>query len=166
MSARKDDKGKPALELIPGDALEEVARALMFGAGRYGRDNWLKGMLWGRLFGAALRHVYKPLRGQWLDEESGLPHLAHACCCLLFLLTYDRRKLGTDDVTGRAEETVPSGQNKTTSVGSLEPAMSHPPACDCIFCQTLTPYYRVRAAQQCRDPGVLIPAKGGNDVPT
>jgi hypothetical protein len=35
--------------------------------------------------------------GERLDPESGLPHLYHAACCLMFLARYEQDNLGTDD---------------------------------------------------------------------
>lgn len=62
-----------------------------------GQWNWAKGFTWSRLIGAALRHLFAFARGEDRDPESGLSHLAHAGCCILFLITHERCKLGTDD---------------------------------------------------------------------
>jgi hypothetical protein len=63
-----------------------------------GRNNWRKGMRWSRLADAALRHLFKWASGSRVDEETGLSHLAHAMCCLMFLLNYEQTGLGDDDV--------------------------------------------------------------------
>lgn len=63
-----------------------------------GRSNWRKGMRWSRLADAALRHLLKWASGSRVDEETGLSHLAHAMCCLMFLLNYEQTGLGEDDV--------------------------------------------------------------------
>jgi hypothetical protein len=97
MSARKDDNGKVPLELLPTQALEQVARALAFGRDRYGPWNWAGGFAWSRLIGAALRHLFAWQRGEDKDPESGLSHLAHAGCCVLFLIQHEISKLGQDD---------------------------------------------------------------------
>jgi hypothetical protein len=94
---RKDDDGKLPWHLLPFDALEEVAKVLRFGAKKYAPRNWEKGMAWHRLARGALGHVISWFGGQDNDEESGLSHLAHAACCVLFLLAYTLRKVGTDD---------------------------------------------------------------------
>lgn len=80
-----------------------VAAVLGFGAEKYAADNWRKGMEWRRLYGAALRHLMAWERGEDLDPESGLPHLAHAGCCILFLLSYQLVGGGTDDRVKRVE---------------------------------------------------------------
>jgi hypothetical protein len=89
--------GKPGVQWLPFQALEEVARVLDFGAGKYGRDNWRKGANWMEFAGSALRHIGKWLRGENLDQESLLHHLAHAACNCLFLLEYWLTETGTDD---------------------------------------------------------------------
>lgn len=95
--AWKADDGKLPLELLPPDALEEIARVLQFGAAKYGERNWEKGLRWARVYGALLRHLFAWWRGQDRDDETGLSHLAHAGCCVLFLLAHERRALGEDD---------------------------------------------------------------------
>ena len=98
----KADQGKPPLEALPWDALEQVAKVLAFGQNKYpdhpdGCPNWYLGMAWSRLAASCFRHVTAWLRGEDCDDESGLPHLAHAITCLLFLLTYTIQGRGTDD---------------------------------------------------------------------
>lgn len=97
MSGVKFDNGKPPLGLIPRQALEAEARVMAFGAEKYGRDNWRGGMDWSRLTDAALRHITAFVDGEDLDPETGLPHLAHARCCMAFLLAYGALELGQDD---------------------------------------------------------------------
>lgn len=94
---RKDDAGKPPLDLLPFDALEGVGAVLAFGAKKYARHNWALGMEWGRLAAAALRHLGRWLCGEDRDAESGLPHLDHFACCALMLSALVRRGVGTDD---------------------------------------------------------------------
>ena len=93
----KYDHGKPRWDLLPFDSLDDVAKVLAHGAEKYGDNNWTKGMNWGRLLAACLRHLSAWARGQDIDEESGLSHLAHAACCALMLLALQKRRVGTDD---------------------------------------------------------------------
>jgi hypothetical protein len=97
MNAVKHDEGKVPLHLLPSEAIIEIAKVLGHGAVKYGDHNWRKGFRWSRLIGALLRHIFAFIGGQDKDEESGLPHLAHAGCCLLFLLTHQLQNLGEDD---------------------------------------------------------------------
>jgi hypothetical protein len=95
--AIKYDAEKPPITLIPRAALEEEARVLHFGAVKYGRDNWRGGMEWTRMLDAALRHIVAYTAGENSDPESGLNHLAHARCCLGFLIHYAEHGTGFDD---------------------------------------------------------------------
>ena len=92
MSGRKDDSGKAPWHLLPWCAVREVVAVLAFGAGKYGPNNWqqVEGAQ-DRYFSAAQRHLVAWREGERLDAESGLPHLAHAACCLLFLLWFEVR---------------------------------------------------------------------------
>lgn len=87
----KHDDGKVRYDLIAPEALHEYAKVLTFGANKYNDRNWEKGIAYGRLLGACLRHIFSWVRGETIDVESGLHPLAHAICCLNFLLTYELR---------------------------------------------------------------------------
>jgi Domain of unknown function (DUF5664) len=95
--AWKLDAGKPRIELIAPEFITTLSEVLTFGAQKYGDRNWEKGMTWGRCFGAMMRHAWAWWRGEDRDPESGLPHLAHAAACLMFLLAFEQRKIGVDD---------------------------------------------------------------------
>ena len=83
----KHDAGKPILGAIPPLAELAVGRVLSFGAQKYARDNWrVVEDAQTRYMDAALRHLNAVRRGEILDSESGEPHLAHAACCVLFML--------------------------------------------------------------------------------
>lgn len=97
LEAKHFDEGKPPVDLIPWDAMREVSRVYGYGEVKYGDFNYLKGMPWRKLYGSTLRHLFSWSVGEDLDKESGLPHLAHACCDILMLLTYAMRNLGTDN---------------------------------------------------------------------
>jgi len=84
------------MSLLPFDALEHVARVLTFGAKKYSAHNWRKGFDWERLEDAMLRHYLAYTRYEDLDPESGELHLAHMCCCALFLLAHQINGLGKD----------------------------------------------------------------------
>ena len=96
-AGKKFDFGKLPLELLPTPALKEIAKVLAYGKEKYDAWNWLKGMSWSRLLGAALRHLYAWSERESLDSETSYSHLAHAGCCILFLLTYELLNIGTDD---------------------------------------------------------------------
>lgn len=94
----KHDTGKLPFELIPAAALSQVVGVLNFGAGKYTPNNWrTPGFKWGRLLGATLRHLFAFIGGEDKDPETGYSHLAHAACCVLFLLEHQTIGLGEDD---------------------------------------------------------------------
>lgn len=85
-------------DLIPFEALDQIARVYHYGAAKYDDHNWRKGYRWSLSVGALLRHVSLRMQGERLDAESGLPHLAHAGFHILTLLTFDALDLGTNDL--------------------------------------------------------------------
>lgn len=83
----KYDDEKPRMHLLPPKATIEVAKVLTFGAQKYDEQNWRKlENLQNRYTSGALRHIFAHMDGEKLDPESGISHLAHALCCLLFKL--------------------------------------------------------------------------------
>jgi hypothetical protein len=84
---RKDDHQKAPWDLLPWGAVQAVVEVLEHGRREYDADNWrfVKGPR-RRYFAAACRHLVAWRRGEKLDPKSGLPHLAHAACDILFLL--------------------------------------------------------------------------------
>jgi hypothetical protein len=94
---KKHDGGKPPMNLVGRIFKREVAKVLGFGAEKYDAWNWSKGMKWSRLAAAAERHLDAWVDGDNTDDETGLSHLAHAACCLMFLIEYQARGLGEDD---------------------------------------------------------------------
>lgn len=86
----KHDGGKARWDLIPFRALEEIVLVLTYGANKYAPENWRKVPDARRRYIAALwRHVVRWACGERCDPESGLHHLAHAGCCILFLLAFE-----------------------------------------------------------------------------
>lgn len=88
----KFDYGKLRHDLLSADALDETVRVLMFGAQKYEDYNWAKGIKYSRVFRAALRHLWDFWRRKNKDDETGLHHLGHAMCCVMFLLHYEMNR--------------------------------------------------------------------------
>lgn len=83
----KADSGKPMMGCIPPHAELAVARVLTFGAQKYSRGNWAHVENSDECYmDAALRHINAHRRGENADSETGESHLAHAICCLMFML--------------------------------------------------------------------------------
>ena len=87
---RKFDGGKLQYGLIPSLALKEMVRVLTYGAEKYEPGNWKRVPdAQRRYFDAMQRHIWAWKEGEQNDPESGMNHLAHAACCLYFLLERD-----------------------------------------------------------------------------
>jgi len=87
---RKFDGGKLEYGLLPPLALEETVKVLTFGAQKYARDNWqIVPDAKRRYFDAVQRHMWAWKQGEQMDPESGIHHLAHAMCGLMFLYEHD-----------------------------------------------------------------------------
>ena len=95
--ANKHDGGKPRMDLLPPEALVAMAKILTGGAATYGARNWEKGLAWGRISGALLRHLTAWMAGEDTDPESGLPHSWHVLTNAAFLVAHEARGIGTDD---------------------------------------------------------------------
>ena len=87
---RKFDSSKPRLSLVPLAELWQVVAVLEYGAKKYAPDNWkYVANSKQRYFDAAIRHITTRQMGEINDPETGLPHLAHADCCLFFWMWHD-----------------------------------------------------------------------------
>ena len=87
---RKFDTDKLRWELLPYNELEEIVEIFTFGAQKYEDNNWKHVTpLRERYYGALMRHLTAWWCGEIKDSESGKSHLAHAGCCLLFLMWGD-----------------------------------------------------------------------------
>lgn len=88
----KDDRAdhKPRWELLPLDAIEEIVKVYTMGAEKYADNAWKTIPDAHRRYLAALfRHVAAYERGERLDKESGLSHLAHAAWNAIAILWLD-----------------------------------------------------------------------------
>lgn len=100
----KYDSGKLPLELIPPEAMEALGTVLAYGAQKYAARNWERGISFGRLFGATMRHLWAFWRRQDDDPESGHPHLWHAFTTLAMLVALVCRRPDLDDRPGGQNE--------------------------------------------------------------
>ena len=95
--ALKFDTDKLPLNLLSTEAMNQTAAVLKFGAQKYAEHNWRKGFAWSRPLAAAMRHLTAFNDGEDKDPESGLSHLAHAACCIMFLLEFEKTHQHLDD---------------------------------------------------------------------
>lgn len=93
MEGRKNDNGKLRYDLIPFSALEEIVKVLNYGADKYKPNNWkhVKNFR-ARYFAAIMRHLVAWFGGEKTDPESGISHLAHGACSILFLIWGEKRR--------------------------------------------------------------------------
>lgn len=92
------NQGKIRFDLIPTSSLEWLAKVYTYGTIKYSELNWWKGFSWRKdTFGCVLRHLYKWLRGEKYDDESGIHHLAHAAWNCFALIEFEENNIGIDD---------------------------------------------------------------------
>ncbi len=94
---KKYDAGKYRHSLLPAGVLKEVIAVMEYGAQKYGENNWQQltdGQR--RYYDAAMRHLDAWRAGTPVDAESGLHHLAHAMCSLMFIVWLDENQGETE----------------------------------------------------------------------
>lgn len=93
----KYDNGKPQISLLTRESLIAEARVFEYGAKKYSRNNYKKGMKWTRLLDAAFRHLIAFNSKEDFDEESKMNHLWHVKACIAMLIYYYELGIGEDD---------------------------------------------------------------------
>ena len=93
-------------DLLPWDALWQVALVFGKGAEKYAERNWERGLDYNAIAGAIGRHAGLWIAGQRRDEESGLSHMAHLATLALFALAHELRGVGNDNLPPQAHETM------------------------------------------------------------
>ncbi len=82
----KHDKEKEIFSLIDPEHEEGLAKVLTHGAKKYADENWkLCKTPWRTYYSALRRHLAAIARGDFLDPDSGLPHVDHISCNVMFL---------------------------------------------------------------------------------
>jgi len=92
----KYDDGKTCFDLVIAEFVKEVADVFTKGLDKYPAWNYLK-LHKDRIAAAHLRHFNAYQRGELIDPETGLSHLAHATCCLPMLWAIDNEFFGKDE---------------------------------------------------------------------
>lgn len=121
--ADRHNAGKSPLSMIleARHALEGMAGVLEFGAKKYARGNWHKGLPHADICDSMLRHISAYLSGEDLDPESGKPHVDHIFTNSMFLAEGYRTHPELDN---RSEELKrakehPSDSRHTDTTGQL-----------------------------------------------
>jgi hypothetical protein len=102
---------KPNLSLFPATAVIAGAKAMQFGADKYGPYNWReegKVTKSTTMVAAALRHLYAYLDGEDCARDSGISHIAHAIAGLAVLIDANASGKLTDDrpIEGMAADCI------------------------------------------------------------
>ena len=93
MEGIKHDGDKLRYDLMPVEVEEEIVKVLTHGAKKYADNNWkYVEPFEDRYYAALRRHIAAWRKGEQIDPESGLHHLAHAACCITFLLSRELEK--------------------------------------------------------------------------
>lgn len=92
---RLDDKLR--WELLPWQEIEDIVKVYHFGAKKYAPESW-KNLNDGarRYFAACNRHLIAYIKGEKIDPESGIYHLAHAAWNVIAMLYLDKHGNGFD----------------------------------------------------------------------
>ena len=108
----KKNEGKPMMSLMSANTIAYVTKVREYGIKKYGMaDDW-KTTERKLHYDAALRHIYAEFEGEINDSESGLPHLAHAICNLMFLIEADIENGELDKLIGNP---IPHTDNRKSS---------------------------------------------------
>lgn len=95
-SVTEDGKQKAPLTWLPAKVIESVAGVVGWATQKYEAHSWkTKPTTQAKRVASASRHINKWLQGIDLDDESGLHHLDHAICQLMFAKEYVH--MGVDD---------------------------------------------------------------------
>lgn len=113
-NADRHNKGKLKWSLIDYKSLEPMVKVLEFGAKKYDRENWKKGLPFTDICDSLMRHLYSFMDGEDIDAESGISHIGHILCNAMFLSYMVENKKELDN----------RSKNKNSSCGK---------SCNCIL---------------------------------
>ena len=101
-AVRDMHEGKGRYDLLPWEAIHEVAKHCEAGAAKYGERNCEKGIPIHSLIDSAIRHLSCYLRG--MDDE---PHLRAAAWNVLFAIWMEIKRPQMQDIPCRMEKHTP-----------------------------------------------------------
>jgi hypothetical protein len=105
-------------DLVPVEALAEVARVYGAGAEKYSAHNWRRGYEWSKSYAAAQRHLQAFWSGEDRDPEMGTLHLGNAIFHLMALIVFVDEQRQFDD-RYRPEPEIAVDVRPETLLGSV-----------------------------------------------
>lgn len=81
----KNDSGKPQYSDLPVKTLRSVTKAFNYGASKYSKFNYTKGLDWLRYSDACMRHLEAWRELEDIDVESNSHHIDNAIASLMML---------------------------------------------------------------------------------
>ena len=82
--ALRYNHGKLKWSMVHFKSLEPMVKVLMYGADKYARDNWKKGLDRQEILDSMQRHLSALIDGQEIDPESQEQHIGHIMCNCMF----------------------------------------------------------------------------------
>ena len=125
--ADRHNAGKSPLSMVleARHALEGMAGVLEFGAKKYNRGNWHKGLPHADICDSMLRHISAYLSGEDIDPESGKPHVDHIFCNAMFLAegyrTHPELDNRSEELKRVKEHSSDTGHTDSTGQLRVEP---------------------------------------------
>lgn len=101
--ALRYNEGKPQWTLVDFDSLEPLVRVLEFGATKYSRDNWKKGLSRDSILDSLTRHLVKLIGGEEIDEESKCHHMGHIMANAMFYIYFYGQKEKSKELPEKKE---------------------------------------------------------------
>ena len=98
-----DGKSELSYLLQFPNALRGVSHVATFGAKKYARYNWKKGMQYMGLVDSLLRHLTSWSEGEEIDPESGMFHVDHVAWNALALAEMAHTRQDLDDREGASD---------------------------------------------------------------
>lgn len=89
------NQGKLQWTLLHPKSMEPMVQVLMYGTGKYERDNWQKACPKKfDLLDSLERHSKALISGESIDKESNLPHIGHLMCNAMFYSYWEQKTNG------------------------------------------------------------------------
>lgn len=76
--------GKPQWTLVDFESLEPLVRVMEFGANKYARENWKKGLVLDQILESLARHLFALMKKEVVDPESMCEHIGHIMANAMF----------------------------------------------------------------------------------